>query len=315
MAHPRKFRFGVQLRRPLEGLDWIATARLVEDLGYSTLFMPDHFNDQLGPIAAMTAAGASTESLVVGTLVFDNDYRHPVVLAKEMATIDMLFPGRCEVGIGAGWKRTDYAESGIPMDRPGVRVDRLVESVRVIRGLWGRGSFDFDGEYYAITDLTGTPEPATPGGPPLLIAGGAPRMLRFAGATADIVGVNPSIHSGEVDADAARDSLSDRIDEKFEWVRQGAGERFDEIEFNAWVPVVAITDDADSVGGMIAPGFGLAAANAEQVLDSPMTMIGSVGQIVERLQRRRERWGFSYHVVDDPSVMALAPVIERLAGT
>lgn len=315
MPHPRKFRFGVQLRGPLDGLSWAETARRVESLGYSTLFMPDHFNEQLGPIAAMTSAASATDSLIVGTLVFDNDYRHPVVLAKEMATIDLLFPGRCEVGIGAGWKRSDYDQSGIVMERPGMRVDRLVESVAVIRGLWGTEPVDLDGDHYRITALDGTPTPVTPGGPPLLIAGGAPRMLRFAGATADIVGVNPSIHSGEVDADAARDGLADRIDRKFEWVREGAGERFDDLEFNAWVPVVAITDDAVAVAEMIAPGFGLRADDVSDVLDSPMTMIGSVDEIADRLEERRERWGFSYHVVEDSSVEVLAPVIERLAGT
>lgn len=314
MPHPRNFRFGVQLRGPLDGLSWADTARRVESLGYSTLFMPDHFNEQLGPIAAMASAASATDSLTVGTLVFDNDYRHPVLLAKEMATIDVLFPGRCEVGIGAGWKRSDYDESGILMERPGVRVDRLVESVAVIRGLWGSKPVDLDGEHYRITALTGTPTPATPGGPPLLIAGGAPRMLRFAGATADIVGVNPSIHSGEVDAAAARDGLADRMDRKFEWVREGAGERFDDLEFNAWVPVVAITDDAVAVAEMIAPGFGIHPDDASDVLDSPMTMIGSVEEIADRLEERRERWGFSYHVVEDSSVETLAPVIERLAG-
>lgn len=315
MGHPRKFRFGVQLRRPLEGLDWFETARRVEGLGYDTLFMPDHFDDQLGPIAAMTAAAGATASLLVGTLVFDNDYRHPVVLAKEMATIDVLFPGRCEVGIGAGWKRTDYERSGIVMDPAGVRVDRLIESVRVIRGLWSGEPVDVSGRHHVISEMTGGPLPHTPGGPPLLIAGGARRMLRFAGATADIVGVNPSIHSGEVDSEAARDGLADRMDRKFEWVREGARDRFDDLEFNAWVPVVAITDDASAFAAMVAPAFGLESQRVQEVVESPMTMIGSVDEIVERLESRRDRWGFSYHVVDGSSVETLAPVIERLSGT
>ncbi len=221
MAHDRRFRFGAQLHQPLPDMSWAESARRLEELGYSTLFVPDHFGDQLAPIAAMTAAAAATTSLVVGALVFDNDYRHPVVLAKEMATIDLLFPGRCEVGLGAGWMRTDYDASGIVMDRPGVRVDRLMEGAAVIRGLWSGEPVDHRGEHYTITDLVGLPAPHTAGGPPLLLAGGSPRMLRFAGATADIVGVNPSIHSGEVDADAARDGLADRMDAKLGWVREG----------------------------------------------------------------------------------------------
>jgi probable F420-dependent oxidoreductase len=315
MTHPRRFRFGVQLNQPLPGLDWAGTARRVEELGYSTLFLPDHFGDQLAPIAAMTAAAAATERLTVGTLVFDNDYRHPVVLAKEMATIDLLFGGRCEVGMGAGWMRSDYDSSGIPMDRPGLRVDRLIEAVAVVQGLWSEEAVTLAGDHYQVTGLEGFPRPHTPGGPPLILAGGSPRMLRFAGAAADIVGVNPSIHSGEVDADAARDGMADRMDRKLEWVREGAGERFDELEINAWVPVVVVTDDAEGVAAMLAPGFGLDAAHAGDTLESPMTMVGTEDEIVDRLLRRRERWGFSYHVVQNEAALTLAPIVQRLAGT
>ncbi len=301
------------MHQPLEGLTWAQSAQRVEELGYSTLFLPDHFGEQLAPIAAMTAAAAATTTLRVGALVFDNDYRHPVVLAKEMATIDLLFEGRVEVGMGAGWMTTDYDASGIAMDRPGVRVDRLMEGADIVRRLWSGEPVDHDGEHYRITDLVGLPAPHSPGGPPLIIAGGSPRMLRFAGAHADIVGVNPSIHSGEVDADAARDGLADRMDAKLGWVRDGAGDRFDELEINAWVPVVAVTDDATAVVEMIGPGFGLEGDNLTDVLDSPMAMVGTVGEIVDRLHDRRERWGFSYHVVQNQSAFDLAPVVAELA--
>ena len=314
MAHDRRFRFGAQLHQPLPGLTWAESARRLEELGYSTLFLPDHFGEQLAPIAAMTAAAAATDTLRVGTLVFDNDYRHPVVLAKEMATIDLLFEGRCEVGMGAGWMRTDYEHSGIPMDRPGVRVDRLMEGAAIVKGLWSGEPVRHDGAHYTITDMVGLPTPNTPGGPPLLLAGGSPRMLRFAGAAADIVGVNPSIHSGEVDADAARDGLADRMDTKLGWVREGAGDRFDELEINAWVPVVAITDDAKAVAEMLAPGFGLDGEDPSSLLDSPMVMAGTVPELVDRLQARRERWGFSYHVVQNESALELAPLVAELTG-
>ncbi|MGB3412529.1 MAG: TIGR03621 family F420-dependent LLM class oxidoreductase [Microthrixaceae bacterium] len=315
MAHSRKFRFGAQLHQPLAGLTWAQTAQRIEELGYSTLFLPDHFGEQLAPIAAMTAAAAATTTLRVGTLVFDNDYRHPVVLAKEMATIDVLFEGRCEVGMGAGWMASDYAESGISMDPPKVRVDRLIEGAQIVRGLWGEAPVTHTGEHYTITEMSGLPRPASAGGPPLIIAGGSPRMLRFAGATADIVGVNPSIHSGEVDAEAARDGMADRMDRKVQWVREGAGDRFDDLEINAWVPVVAITEDAQSVAEMIAPGFGIDVEHAAEALDSPMTMVGTEDQIAERLRERRDRWGFSYHVVQNESALALAPVVAALTGT
>lgn len=314
MAHPRRLRFGAELGQPLPGLTWEQSVRRLEELGYSTLFVPDHFQEQLGPIAAMASAAVLTDTLTVGSLVLDNDYRHPVPLAMELATIDRLSGGRLEVGIGAGWKRLDYDQSGIPMDPPKVRVDRLIESVQVLRALFRPDPVSFEGEHYRLDGVVGTP-PHSPDGPPILIAGGAKRMLRFAGAHADIVGVNPSIHSGAIDADAARDSLAERMDEKFAWVREGAGDRYDELEFNAWLAVAMVTDDATAVAEMIAPGFGIPAEEAATALDSPMTLIGTVDEICDRLLARRDRWGFSYHVVPADAVEALAPVVARLAGT
>lgn len=312
MTHPRRFRFGVQLHGPFPDMTWAETARQVEDLGYSTLFLPDHFSDQLGPIAAMATAAAATTTLNVGTLVFDNDYRHPVVLAKEMASIDLLSEGRCEVGIGAGWKRADYEQAGITEDAPKVRVDRMMEGVAVLKGLWADGELTYAGEHYAIAGLDGTPAPHSPGGPPLIIAGGARRMLRFAGEHAAIVGVNPSVPNGEVDVVAARDGMADRMDQKLVWVREGAGDRFDDLEINAWVPVAKITDDPTGFAEVIAPAFGV---DGVEALNSPMTMVGTVAGIGEELVRRRERWGFSYHVVQDLAALEMAPVVAALAGT
>src|SRR6186997_943349 len=135
MAHPRKFRFGVQASNASSGPEWVALARKAEDSGFSSLFLPDHFGDQLAPVPAMAAAAAATMDLRVGALVFDNDYKHPVVLAKEMATVDVLSGGRVELGLGAGWMISDYEQSGIPYDKPGVRVDRFEEGLAIIKGL------------------------------------------------------------------------------------------------------------------------------------------------------------------------------------
>ncbi len=161
MAHPRRFRFGVQAKTATSGEDWAAMARKVEDLGYSTLFVPDHFGDELAPVPALMAAADATTELRVGALVFDNDYRHPVVLAKEAATIDLLSGGRLELGLGAGWLTTDYEQSGIPLDPPGVRVDRMVEGLAVIKGMFAEGPFSFAGEHYTIDGLDGLPKPLT----------------------------------------------------------------------------------------------------------------------------------------------------------
>src|SRR3954469_16171977 len=182
MAHPRRFRFAVDCQAPFPNRSLPDTAREVEDLGYSTAFVPDHFDEGYGPIAAMTTAAAATTTLNVGSLVFDCDFRHPAVLARELATIDVLSEGRLEVGLGAGWKRLDYDRSGIAMDPPKVRVDRMIEHTRILKALFNEEPVTFAGEHYRITDLPGTPRPYTSGGPPIIIGGGARRVLQFAGA-------------------------------------------------------------------------------------------------------------------------------------
>ena len=292
-------------------MSWRDSVRWIEDAGYSTLFVPDHFNEGLGPIAAMATAAMVSTELKIGSLVFAADYRHPVVLARELATIDLLSEGRLELGIGAGWKAEDYTASGISMDAPKVRVDRMIEVVTIVKGLFAPGPFSFQGEYFTISELDGSPKPFRAEGPPLLIGAGAPRMLRYAGATADIVAVNPSIHSGEVDAAAARDAQVDRIDAKVEWVREGAGERFDDLELNAWLAVAQVTDDAAGTAELLAPAF---EADPVALLDSPMVMLGTIDELAEQVLARRERWGYSYHVIPGDQAVDFAPLVTRMTG-
>lgn len=292
-------------------MSWADSVRWVEDAGYSTLFVPDHFNEGLGPIAAMATAAAASTELRIGSLVLAADYRHPVVLARELATIDLLSEGRLELGIGAGWKKEDYVVAGIPMDPPKVRVDRMIEAVAVLQGLFAPGPFSFAGEHFTVTELDGSPKPYRPEGPPLLIGAGAPRMLRYAGAHADIVGVNPSIHSGEIDAAAARDAQVDRIDAKVGWVREGAGDRFDDLELNAWLAVANVTDDAAATAELLAPAF---EADPVALLDSPMVMLGTIDELAEQVLARRERWGYSYHVIPGDSAVEFAPLVARMTG-
>jgi probable F420-dependent oxidoreductase len=313
VTHPRRFRFGVQLHGATSGEDWAAKARRVEELGYSTLFVPDHFGEQLAPVPALMAAADATTTLKVGALVFDNDYKHPVVLAKEWATIDLLSDGRTEFGIGAGWMNTDYERSGIPMDRPGVRIQRMTEGIEIIKGLWADGELSFSGGHYTITGLDGLPKPAQRPGPPILIGGGGPKVLGIIGKYADIAGVNPSIPSGAVDAVAARDAAADRVDQKIEWLRAGAGDRFDDLELNALVFVVEVTDDPGPVREMVAGFFGVV---PELVSTSPYAWIGSAPEIADQLRGIRDRWGFSYFVVQGEAAMeAAAPIVAELAGT
>jgi len=311
MAPSRPFRFGIQLSTASSGADWAALARRAEDLGYSTLFLPDHFGDQLAPLPAMMAAADATTELRVGTLVADNDYKHPVVLAKELATVDRLSGGRIEVGLGAGWMASDYEQSGIPMDPPKVRVDRMEEGIAVLKGCFGAGPFSFEGEHYKITGYDGHPKPVQ-SPPPFLIGGGSKRVLSIAAREASIVGINPSIHSGRVDAAAAQDGAAGQTDKKLAWVREAAGDRYDDLEINLLQFAGIVTDDRAGTAEMMAPLFGLP---PEEVGTYPHACIGSVEEIVEDLQARRERWDASYFVFQGDTMEPLAPVVAALRGT
>jgi probable F420-dependent oxidoreductase len=314
MAHLRPFRFGVQLSRADTGADWAELARKAEGLGYSTLFVPDHFGDQLSPAVALMAAADATTELRVGPLVLDNDYRHPVVLAKEMASIDRLSGGRLELGIGAGWMSSDYEQAGIAMDPPGVRIDRLEEALDVLEGLFGPGPFSYQGKHYRISGLDGLPKPVQqPKGPPVLIGGGGRRVLTLAARRADIVGVNPAIRSGRTDRAAAEDGAAAVTDQKLGWVRDAAGDRYGDIEINMLIFACVVTDDRASVIEAMAPLFGV---SPEVVGDHPHAWVGTVDQICDDLVARRERWDASYLVVQGPEAIdAAAPIVARLAGT
>lgn len=306
----KPFRFGLQTSSAADPKAWRERARQAEALGYSTLYVPDHFTDQWGPLVALTVAAEATTTLNVGALVFDNDYRHPVVLAKEIATLDLVSGGRVEFGLGAGWLRADYDQSGLPYDEPSVRVDRLEEAIEVYSRLW-RGTATFAGAHYRLTDAVGYPAPASDGGPKLVIGGGGRRVLGLAAKHADIVGVNPSLRSGAVDAATAKSAVAELYDERIGWVRDAAGDRFDDLELQALTFIVAIGGDRDEIARGIAPGFGI---TEEQARDVPIALVGSIDEICDQLVERRDRWGLSYWVVHDGEMEAFAAVIERLAG-
>ncbi len=311
MTHPRQFRFGVEMLEPFEGMTWADSARKLEGLGYSTLFVADHFNEGFGPITGMATAAAATTTLKVASAVFAPDFRHPAVLARELASIDVLSSGRLEVGVGAGYMVSDYETSGIAMDRPGIRVDRMIEYVSVLRGLFADGPFSFEGTHYNISGLEGTPIPYTPGGPPIFIAGGGKRMLTFAATHADIIGVNVALPSSDARTAAARDGVPSSIDEKLSWIREAAGDRFAEIELHAWVRYAHVTRDSASMVDELTKGFD---AEEEEVRSSPMVLVGDVGEIVERLLTRRERWGYSYFTIQQPAALEFADVVAQLAS-
>ena len=306
--HP--FRFGIQCRGTADPAAWRELARRVEDLGWSTLTIADHFDDNFAPLPGLMAAADVTRTLRVGSMVLGNDYRHPVVLAKEAATLDVLTGGRFDLGIGAGWMTTDYEAAGLPLDRPGVRIERLAEALAVLRCLWSGEPCTFAGEHYAITELDGHPKPLTPGGPPIVIGGGGRRVLTLAGREADVVGINVNLAAGVIDRQAFWDGTSETTDEKVRWVREGAGDR--DPQLHVRVHLAMVTDDREGIVDQLADGFGL---TAEEAKATPHALVGDVSEICDQLVERRERWGISYLGLSADQLEPFAPVIARLAGT
>ena len=320
MVSNRPFRFGVHTSDAPSGDAWAAAARRYEALGFSTLLLRDHFDQQLAPIAAMTAAACATETLRVGCLVFDNDYRHPLVLAKELITLDRISGGRVEVGLGAGWMAPDYEQAGIAFDAPRERASRLEEAVRVIKAFFAGGSVDFSGEHYTITGHEMYPASLQQPRPPILLVAGGPRMTRFAAREADIIAINPAKISNAAWADQnIADASADAVDRKVDAVREAAGERFDDVELQIVVPFVVPTDDREGTARAIADSLPSADPSvdlsAKTVLESPFVLIGTEDQICETLIERRRRWDLSYYVFNDDSIDAVAPIVARLSGT
>ena len=311
MTNPRPFRFGLQVDSAASAADWTELARRAEGHGYSTLTMPDHFGDQFAPLPALMAAASVTTTLRVGALVFDNDYKHPVVLAKELATMDVLSDGRLEIGLGAGWMISDYEQAGIPYDPAGVRIDRFVEGLHVIKQAMGAGSFSFQGTHYTITDYNGLPKPVQ-SPPPVLIGGGGKRVLGIAAREADIVGINPSMHAGVIGPEAIAGMTAESVEEKLGYVRAAAGDRLADIELNIRAFLVNVTPDGEGARGRMAGALGV---DRSMIDESPFALIGPPEELADLLIQRREQYGFSYVIVGGGDVDAFAPVVARLAGT
>ena len=264
------FRFAVQVSKSTTPQGWRDLARKIEDLGYSTLYVPDHFDDQLGPVVALTVAAESTSQLRVGSLVFGNDYRHPVVHAKEIASLAWLSGGRVEFGLGAGWMSSDYRASGIAEDRPGVRVSRMEEALHIYKALWREGRATFDGEYYQVADAVSTPVLDVT--PPIVIGGGSPRVLGIAAREADIVGVNPNLAAGYIGAEVIESAQASYFDERIGWIKDAAGNRFSDLELQILTFFVTITNDSQSTLDGLAAMMGV---SADMVAETPVALVGS----------------------------------------
>jgi probable F420-dependent oxidoreductase len=320
----RPFRFGLQAFEGASAVEWFDTVRRAEGTGYSTLFSSDHYfgpgsiSDATGhrpvdlaPLTSIAMAAARTSSLRVGCRVFACDFHHPVVLAKEMATLDMLSDGRLEVGLGAGWVREEYDGLGVPMASPGLRIAKLAEYVGVLRAHWAGEHMEVDGEHVHVPGFAGRPLPVQQPGPPIMIGGGAPRILGVAGRLADIVSINFNNASGKLGSASVMSSGANETANKIGWVRDGAGERFDAIELEIGAYFVAVGDGAASQLDAMAGRFGV---TPEEFASHPHALFGTVAQICDTLAERRERYGVSYITVAQRHLDEFAPVVAALAG-
>ena len=310
----RPFHFLADARVIVPGAELAALARRSEGLGYHALVIPDHLMGQLSPIVGMTAIAAATTTLRVSAFVLNNDLRHPAVLAQDLAAIDVQSGGRLDIAIGAGWNKREYDAIGIPFDATPVRQARLAEAVTVVKGCLSGGPFSFDGEYYRITGYTGEPSVQRPH-PPVFVGGGGRRTLALAGREADIVGLAPRITRSGMDAWSL---TAEATREKIEWVREAAGDRFAELEFNVypsgWPPV--LTDDLAGEVTKVIAGLGERTGTElteRQVLESPHLFIGSTDRLAEKFQQLREEFGISSFLLG--SVGELEPVLDKLAGS
>jgi probable F420-dependent oxidoreductase len=307
------FRFGVNVYEAANRNEWIAKAQKIEALGYDTLFVADHAHT-FPPIAGMMAAAAATTTLRIGSNVFANDFRHPLMLAREVAAVDVFSNGRLVLGLGTGFYRPDYDQTGIPFDLPGIRVGRLEEAIQIVKGSFTTAPFSFAGKHYTIHDFSLVPLPVQQPHPPLLLGGGSPRVLALAAREADIVSFNI-----RTTADGGFDTRSispDATAQKVAWVRQVAGERLEQLEFSILAGYAAVTDDRVGAAEQLADGWRGAGVEiiAQQILESPTSLIGTVAEIVADLQQAREQYGFSFIVISDDQIDAFAPIVEQLTG-
>ena len=312
----RPFTFLAAFQAVMDGPALAAEARRAEAMGFTALVVPDHLIEQLSPIPALATIAAATERLRISAFVHNNDLRHPAVLAQDLASLDVLSGGRLDVAIGAGWNRPEYDAIGLPFDPTPVRQARLEEAVAVLKGCFGDGPFSFAGAHYTIRDLDGYPKPVQRPHPPFMIGGGGRRTLALAGREADIVGLAPRILPGQRPDPSSLTVAATA--EKIAWVREAAGDRFDDLVLNVYPsgwPITVTSDPRGEAARVVEHLRGRTAVDltVDDVLDAPHVFVGTIDGLVEKFRLLRERLGISSFMVGD--IDELAPVVERLAGT
>ena len=308
----KPFRFGINIRDASSRAEWQDKARKVEALGYAVLLVPDHLAAMLATIPAVMSAADATTRLRIGTNVLNNDLRHPVLLAREAATMDLLTDGRLELGLGAGYMRTEYDQAGLRFDRGGIRVERLAESVPIIKDLLGGAEVTFVGQHYRVTSHKIYPLPVQRSRPPIIIGGNGPRLLALAAREADTVNLTGiTFTRGGTTLDMSGWKVAG-VDERLRVIRDAAGERFGALELSAQVQRVIVTDRPREAAEELQKTW--KQISVDEILAAPFLLIGTVDEMVEALQARRDRWGISYFVTFEPFLDALAPVVARLSG-
>jgi probable F420-dependent oxidoreductase len=306
----RPFRFGVNARTAGSRSEWRDKARKVEDLGYFSLTVPDHLAEMLSPLPALASAAEATQHLIVGTNVLNNDFRHPVLLAREAATLDLLTDGRLQLGVGAGHMKVEYDEAGLGFDRGGTRVERLSEAVVILKQLFTGEPVTFAGKHYRVTGHRIYPLPVQRPHPPILIGGNGPKLLSLAAREADIVGLTGITFSRGGTAPDLTGFTAAATDARIRLLREAAADR--DVELNALVQRVIVTDDRRGAAEELARRW--PQLTADEILDSPYVLTGTAEHLVEQLHARRERWGITSHTIFEPNAEAFAPVVARLAG-
>jgi probable F420-dependent oxidoreductase len=311
MSDTSRFRFAMQMTSASTGAEWLALARRFEDEGYDVVSMPDHLGPQFAPVPALAAIAATTSRVQLSMFVLANDHRHPAVLAKEMTTLDVLSEGRLELGLGAGWHQAEHRAQGITFDPPGIRIDRLAEAVTILKRAFAGETFSFHGTHYTLEDLEVLPKPVRAGGIPLVLGGGGRRMLSLAAREADIVSLSTNNRSRSQPTGATAGLSFETVHEQVGWVRDAAGDRFDDLTLNIRVLGVAIGPDHAAAATELAQSFQTDVATAEQ---SPFLFIGSVEQVCDHAARIRQELGISYFTISQRHADHVTPVLQRLAG-
>jgi probable F420-dependent oxidoreductase len=312
MQTHRPFRFGVVTHNTNASLDaLVAQARQAENLGYSTFLIPDHLDDQFDTPLVLALVAQATRTLRIGSFVFANDFRHPALLARAAATLDVLSGGRFELGLGAGWMQSEYEQVGLSFDAPGIRIGRMVEALQVIKGLFSDDPVTFTGTHYQIAAMRGRPSPIQRPHPPILLGGNGKRILSVAAREADIVSILPSgmLEPGRQHIDLA-DAACTSVAQKVAWIREAAAERFQNLEINLFIVDLALSDRRGDGVDRLARRFAL---SREQVMQTPYLLAGTVDHIEEQLQKARQDYGISYLVVFEEHMEQFAPIVAQLA--